>query len=305
MVYDAGVKLVCGLTNSVLSTIQATVDKIVDAFQAFVTWAVEFIESVVNELFAPIVNGIQQMGESYSNKVAAACSSLISDIQSIGSISEESLAALVKAILGDLFIMVAGITMIVVLALTTLSVVTGPFGFLMSFVTSIVVSLIVETALQAALATVDFMVDAGETMRQVIAGLLEWSGGSIDGNDVLSTMIDALIFMFELYGAAFVAACPGLTKEEKKIGRDLAFAVIGILLAGYSVGMVNEDVAHAVDVVALMMAGGALLLSAIDLIDALKKPNSSPKIILGICSLISLAGCAKSAWDVKEDYYGQ
>jgi hypothetical protein len=209
-----------------------------------VTWAVEFIESVVNELFAPIVNGIQQMGEQYYGRVAAACSDILSDIQNIGSISERSKVELVKALLGDLFVLVAGITMVMVVAMTVLSVVTGPFGFLTSFVISVVVSLIVETALQAALATMDYVVDAGATLYQVVSGLFSWSGESIDENDLVSTLVDGFISMFEAYGIMFVAVCPGLTSAEKNIARDVALAVTGLFLAVFSVGLVNEDVAH-------------------------------------------------------------
>lgn len=52
MVYEAGVKFVCSLTTSAIETIQTAVTKIVDAFQAFVTWAVEFFEGTIFKLHA-------------------------------------------------------------------------------------------------------------------------------------------------------------------------------------------------------------------------------------------------------------
>jgi hypothetical protein len=299
-----GLHKIAEMIDTVSSVVIEAVNQIVNAFQAFVTWAVEFIESVVNELFAPIVSGIQQMGEQYYGRVAAACSDILSDIQSIGSISERSKVELAKALLGDLFVLVAGITMLIVVAMTVLSVVTGPFGFLTTFVISVVVSLIVETALQAALATMNYVVDAGATLYQVVSGLFSWSGESIDENDLVSTLVDGIISMFEAYGIMFVLVCPGLTSAEKNIARDVALAVTGLFLAVFSVGLVNEDVAHVIDLVALVMAGGALLYSVIDLIEVMKMPNSSPKIVLGICTAISGVGCVKSVIDVKGNYYG-
>jgi len=52
MVYEAGVKLISTITNAYISVIQTAVTKIVNAFQAFVTWAVEFFEGTIFKLHA-------------------------------------------------------------------------------------------------------------------------------------------------------------------------------------------------------------------------------------------------------------
>lgn len=112
--------------------------------------------------------------------------------------------------------------------------------------------------------------------------------------------------MFEFYGIAFIAVCPGLDDNDKKIGRDIALAVTGILLAVYSAGLENDDVAHIVDVVALIISGYGLLSSAIDMrnVRNQRSPNSSPFMVLGIATAISGVGCLKSVTDVKGDYFG-
>jgi len=50
--YEAGVKLISTITNAYISVIQTAVTKIVNAFQAFVTWAVEFFEGTIFKLHA-------------------------------------------------------------------------------------------------------------------------------------------------------------------------------------------------------------------------------------------------------------
>jgi len=53
-----------------------------------------------------------------------------------------------------------------------------------------------------------------------------------------------------------------------------------------------------------MPSGGAFLFSTLDIFRQYDKINSSPKCVLGISAVISGVGCLKSAYDVKEDYYG-
>lgn len=94
-----------------------------------------------------------------------------------------------------------------------------------------------------------------------------------------------------------------LTNEDKKIGRDIAFAVTGLVLAVFGAGLVNGELGKLVGVVGLMMSFAGTVWSAWDLKGVLKSPNSSHKIVLSISALVSSIGLAKNMWEVKGDYF--
>jgi hypothetical protein len=117
----AGMNFVCNLWNAVT----AVVTVIVNAYNAFVTWAIEFIQSTLNALFGPLIDKVQSMSDRYCSNVYAACSYAQNDIENGGTLSDESKKALSQAIMGELFIVLMGAVVVVSVALLVLTVVTG------------------------------------------------------------------------------------------------------------------------------------------------------------------------------------
>lgn len=75
------------------------------------------------------------------------------------------------------------------------------------------------------------------------------------------------------------------------------------MLAMIPTGLITWNVDAVVDVVALVLSGGALLFTGIDLWKQKDNPLSSPKIVLSIGALISGVAFFKSTFDVVENYY--
>lgn len=208
------------------------------------------------------------------------------------------------SILSGLFVTVATIATVVTLAVTILSVV-SQCGITAAAIVTAVVSMIVVMALNTVMAAIDLAFDAQDTLYQVIEAVFAWSGGSIDELDVLSVVIDGVISMFALYAVAFKVVCPGLDDKYKHIGADIAFAVVGLIIAVFGAGLVHDEIAKFVGVVGLVVSAYAALSSLNNMIEVNKKKipgNSSPFIILGISTLVSGIGCLKNALWMRVDH---
>lgn len=208
------------------------------------------------------------------------------------------------SILSGLFVTVATIATVVTLAVTILSVV-SQCGITAAAIVTAVVSMIVVMALNTVMAAIDLAFDAQDTLYQVIEAVFAWSGGSIDEGDVLSVVIDGVISMFALYAVAFKVVCPGLDNAYKHIGADIAFAVVGLIIAVFGAGLVHGEVAKFVGVVGLVISAYAALSSLNDMRELRRQQppgNSSPFIILSISATISIAGCIKNALWMKVDH---
>jgi hypothetical protein len=131
MVYDAGVKLVCGLTNSVLSTIQATVDKIVDAFQAFVTWAVDFVRECVQTAIDSLVSLAKSIGSSWAQTAYNMASGGATNIdQGQGTVDEYGKEIGRSFLKSDLYLICLEIAAALSIALVAVIALTAGAGFL-------------------------------------------------------------------------------------------------------------------------------------------------------------------------------
>jgi hypothetical protein len=121
----------------------------VNAFQAFVTWAVDFIESVVNELFAPIIDAVQDAVDDYCYGVLYALMSVCGSYEQSQTISPELLNELGDALHGTLFWVVFGLTLAIDLVLIALKVITNVWGFLLDIAVGFIIGIIIDEVFRA------------------------------------------------------------------------------------------------------------------------------------------------------------
>jgi hypothetical protein len=122
-------------------------DAIVDAFLAFLDWAVAFIQEIVDTVFGPIVEAIERLFNDYCEGVNAAVNSAAQDILEIGFISPLSLSGLMVSLNGDLYFVLLAIAATVSLTIILLKALTGPFSFLLQFAFTAILSLLVQEAM--------------------------------------------------------------------------------------------------------------------------------------------------------------
>jgi len=138
-------KFVKTLIQSAASYIEAAVDAIVDAFLAFVRWAITFITDVVNAAFGPVIQPIKEACVSYSQRVNTALMIGVTECSVTGGVSSSTLSALSSAFFGDLYWVVLGVSVIVSLVIAALASLFAVFGMLISIaMASIVVVLAVN-----------------------------------------------------------------------------------------------------------------------------------------------------------------
>jgi hypothetical protein len=135
-------KLVKFLVQSAVIFIEAAVDAIVDAFMAFVQWAVNLILSVVDTVLSPIVKGIESLVCGYYRGIASAIGDGVTEYSRSGTLSLSTFSAFTRAWFGDFYWVLLGISAVITVVLLLLLPVTSVFSFLLSFVTTCVLTLI-------------------------------------------------------------------------------------------------------------------------------------------------------------------
>jgi len=120
---------------------------IVDAFVAFMEWAIEFIQDIVDMVFGPIVDAIADAIDDFNHGIAAALSKCISELSSTGEISLHSKSQVFDAFYSDLFWVLMGVSVLISIVLMAIVGLTTVFGFILSFAISAIMSALIVNAI--------------------------------------------------------------------------------------------------------------------------------------------------------------
>lgn len=214
MVYEAGVKLVCGLTNSVLSTIQSAVDKIVDAFQAFVTWAIDFAWGVITGLIGFAFDAIVSLGETLWNKLLVFKERAEADIATLGALASSTVDMFTHVFFGDLFLILTAAGIGIEYGLLTIKAATLGVGFIVDILLMTLASYIVSEVIGAVL-------DAYAGPEWNNGGFLDWFDGIVEsasGNKIQAETGFAIFrncwSILGVYAAAFMYEAGGTVSKS-------------------------------------------------------------------------------------------
>jgi len=151
MVYEAGVKFIADLTSAYVEAIRGAVDKIVDAFQAFVAWAVDFIETTLETALGSVLGSLGIGSSRACGVIPSLLATVTQSIQS-GAMNENEGAATIGAPIIDMIDVLMIVATAVAAAVMILSIVLMPYSFLINeVVIPLVLTLMVSTILQTAL----------------------------------------------------------------------------------------------------------------------------------------------------------
>jgi phage-related protein len=131
------------IISTVGQEIQTAVDKIVDAFQAFVDWAVEFVQQLISSVLDPLVDSLTGAIDGFVSQIEAAYNMTVDDIEQTGQLSLAALSALREALFSPLFWVVAGLGIIIQALLVALSPISLTFGFIAGMAISFIVVFVV------------------------------------------------------------------------------------------------------------------------------------------------------------------
>ncbi|MHA1806794.1 MAG: hypothetical protein ACTSX2_04410, partial [Candidatus Thorarchaeota archaeon] len=285
-------EFITDLVGTIGTVVSDAVQVIVDAFLAFVEWAVAFIQGVVETVFGPIVDAISDLVDSYCSGVQSALKRAEGDVVATGSVSLSSLSMLSDALQGDLYWVLLGLATVIKLVLLAITPITITFGFLISVAISLIVTVVVQEALK---------VDEterweGEPPAESDASYWEgWAQYVIGDGASVSQMGWSVIggvlgIVAEFFGAAMLVL-DGIDRVLE--GKYLALGAISILI-GWT--------ATAVDSVILSLIGligsGIVLLHSIQGI--WKNPTDSGKKICQISAIFGVTGIFCSLMSISE-----
>jgi len=144
---EIGLSFLVKLANDVAQAVKEVAQAIVDAFCAFVDWAVEFIKEVFNAAFGPMIDAIKGLITGFQTDVRKAASQAVSDYESTGSLSGSTLSLLYDVIVGDLFWFMLGVIVVIEVAMMVITAATAGMGFLIQMAIALGVSVLIEQAL--------------------------------------------------------------------------------------------------------------------------------------------------------------
>ncbi len=260
MVYETGVKLVCGLTNSALSTIQATVDKIVDAFQAFVAWAINEITRIANLILDTVLDPLINAMDAFYMMVKAASEQIKQDIMNFGVATEEAMQNMIRAFTGDMLLIVLGLSVAVNAVFYAVQGLTVGAGFLISIVVSTIAGIVIQNIIGMALGNYDSTNPQDDTQGPLtnwLESIFLGSGMSQGATETVVGYLDQFWCVIEMIPAMVVAEAGGW-----KSLRGLAVTIFSIVLGFYAGGD------HDARLTAL-----AMVLGGIGIVDSLTDKN--------------------------------
>jgi len=141
-----GLKAISNLVSTAISAVEAAVNRIVDAFLAFVDWAGSFITNLIHSVIDPVANAIYDLWSNYKASVNSALLLAEADYSSTGEVSDNALRTLRSALDGELYYVILGVTLSISIILFAITCVTNVLSFLLITAMSILAYVIIENA---------------------------------------------------------------------------------------------------------------------------------------------------------------
>lgn len=277
-----------GLTQEVIDSIESTIDKIVDAFQAFVTWAVEFITDLVTDIFGPFIDDIKSYIFDYLEGVNAAVDRAALDFSSTGMVSDGSQRALGSALTGELFTVLLGIAVVIDILLIALTPVTSVFGMIVAFVAPIVVAPILSEVFSYINGDDGVLSgpvnDALETLstwtRGVLESLCDWTFTSSKEQTAWGAFGGCMSILGTFVGAGGLVLSGAAVMKEAFY---LALSIVGSALGWFAMAVGSFNLS----VVAIFVSAVPLVYSVVS---TGMTPLPSARIVAGISALFGGVG---------------
>ncbi len=141
---DLGMKVIGPMLQQFWNEVKQAVDILVNALQAFLTWAISFVGALIHAMLDPIANAIYKVWSSYKAGMAIALDATRTEYVAKGSVSAQTIGGISKAMEGDLYFVILGVAVIISVILIALIPVTSVFSFLLGFAMSAIVLVLIS-----------------------------------------------------------------------------------------------------------------------------------------------------------------
>jgi len=144
-------EFITDLVGTIGTVVSDAMQVIIDAFAAFLDWAIAFIQEVVDTVFGPIVDAIVDAVadaiDSFSTGMASAADRVAEDLSIYGSVRSDTTSALYHAFFCDLFWIIFGVSTAITLVITAIMALSTIFSFLIGIAVTAILSVVVVNAL--------------------------------------------------------------------------------------------------------------------------------------------------------------
>jgi len=299
---DVGIAIVGALTayyQNVIDTVVDIAEAMVDAFNVFVDWAIEFIKSTISSLMNGMIDGLRQLGNAFCRQAQLSCDAAACDYDATGATSSEQSNKIVTAFAGTFFITLLTVGYVIIAALIILKVVTNVFSFLVGLVVSTILTFIVIELFRS---TISYLQgdDPFDNLSTFLSSFITGKGG--DPHDhYLSAAEDIVIGAFDILAVGIMKV--SLPEGYDEFPRDMAASICGLLIAIYADNMAVGFGGLLLSVLGLELSLYGLLGSIKELI---KRPgmDSNSKIAYLFVGMVSFVGVGKGSIDVWESVQG-
>jgi len=229
-----GLKAISNLVSTAISVVETAVDRIVDAFCAFVDWAIEQVSNIFNSLIAPLVDYISDAMHKIYSSIKSASTSIIADLEEGSQATADSLNQMTNSIIGDLFFWIVGISVTINLAIFLIKGMTLGAGFLISTCLCVMAGLVVTNIIGMAAGSYDGSAPQDSTNGAItdwIESIFLQAGKSPTDIDQLVGYLDSFWCVIELIPSMVVMeAVPGFAA-----GIGLAATLFSIIIGFYAI----------------------------------------------------------------------
>ena len=252
-----GLIIIDTIVRAAAQVIAAVVDAIVDAFLAFLDWVIEFIGQVVNAVFGPIIQKLNEMKDAFFLGMQLFSGKARGDIASAGGVAQSTLGDLANVLFGDFFVFLLVIATIASVVFTILKVVTNVFGFLLSMAITMIAGVLIGQIVSAATGS-EYPLDGSKSgVTSWMESTLGKSGRSGEDKETDLKAFEGCWGVFGLIPEMAIYEATRLLKDA----RNLALSVCITMLAFANIAL--DDII--LDVLALGLSGLLFIDTIIDI----------------------------------------
>ena len=218
-----GLKAIGNLASDLWDEVQDAVDAIVGAFWAFVDWAIEFIKNTFNSLIAEPLHNLWESLEAWVFGLLSTVKNVCSRIDNGEIGAFHAAEEIFEYIFGSTTIkMLMAIVTLVVIGVSLMECLTGPFGFVLMLISPILIDIIMQGLVSAMSGThwlIDSIIEGTDQISSSIVTFLTSEGVQLGATvvSVISVLGSFFFGKLEFFG--------DLGNEDLKIKQKLYSAL--------------------------------------------------------------------------------
>jgi hypothetical protein len=222
------------IISTVGQEIQTAVDKIVDAFQAFVDWLIDFVCDAILDPLTSMIEDVWDGVVDWAAGLGATLSRLAAEVDAgARSIASATLALVQSIVESDAFLVISLIGFAIFTVMLVLQPTVAPFMFVLDMIVPIVMMAILD-------ANGGFITDAAGEIASAAASTVENTIRTILGNDLVNMEATMFGIIFSSVGSLITFVSTAVMGTMRDFA-SFAVSILGAILSVASLTQINEQ----------------------------------------------------------------